>query len=75
MDAVTACISAKGKERVMANKEINETMIGKTISHAKVDGFGIMLVFTNGDAFDYDATDGGYSCYEYTIAEQTERSE
>lgn len=50
-------------------------LIGKTIKSAEVDGFGITLVFENGDTFEYGASDGGYSGYEYVQAEQTERGE
>lgn len=39
-------------------------LIGKTIKKAKVDGFGLILEFTDGEILDYDASDGGYSCYE-----------
>lgn len=47
---------------------INE-MIGKTIIGGYVDGFHIMLVFDDGAIFEYDASDGGYSSWEFVKGE------
>ena len=44
----------------------SEKIKGKTIECAEVDGFHIYLVFNDGSTFEYDASDGGYSRYEYT---------
>ena len=43
-----------------------EELIGKTILAAEVDGFGIKLVFDDGSIFNYSASDGGYSTYDFT---------
>lgn len=39
-------------------------LMGKTIVKAEVGGYGIKLTFDNNYVFDYDASDGGYSCWE-----------
>lgn len=46
------------------SKETNETLKGKTIACASVDGYSIDLVFTDGTLFTYEATDGGYSTWD-----------
>lgn len=43
----------------------NEKLIGKTIKEADIDGFGVYLTFEDGSAFEYNASDGGYSRYAY----------
>ena len=43
-----------------------EELIGKTIVTAEVNGFGITLVFDDGSVFNYSASDGGYSTYDFT---------
>ena len=43
---------------------INEALKGKTICEADVDGDGIVLIFDDNTAFEYLATDGGYSSYK-----------
>lgn len=46
---------------------MNETekfLLGKTIVKAEVDGHGIRLTMDNHYVFDYNASDGGYSCWE-----------
>lgn len=43
-----------------------EELIGKTIVSAEVDGFSIELIFDDGSKFNYFASDGGYSTYEFT---------
>lgn len=45
---------------------------GKTIKEAEVNGFGITLIFTDGDVFDYIASDGGYSHYGLENADGVE---
>lgn len=44
-------------------------LIGKTVTNAKVDGYGITLVFSDGARFIYNASDGGYSSYDLEEAE------
>ena len=45
---------------------VQKQLIGKTISSAEIDGFGLNLKFTDGSELDYNATDGGYSTFEIT---------
>jgi hypothetical protein len=47
---------------------INKYLEGKTILRALVTGYEVELIFTNGDKFTYDATDGGYSTWSLTDA-------
>ena len=42
---------------------IEAKFIGKTVTKAEVDGYGITLFFSDGTRFIYDASDGGYSTY------------
>lgn len=44
--------------------DINEKIVGKTIKLADINGDGIVIEFTDGSVFTYDATDGGYSTYD-----------
>lgn len=48
------------------SEKIQEQLIGKTISSAEVDGFGLNLKFTDGTELNYNATDGGYSTFDIT---------
>lgn len=43
----------------------NKRLVGRTIVKADVNGHGITLVFDNGVRFEYDASDGGYSCWGF----------
>jgi len=45
---------------------ITKELIGKTITFADVDGSIVHLKFDDGSEFYYEATDGGYSCWEIT---------
>ena len=48
-------------------KKMNDAekfLLGKEIVKAEVDGNGIKLTFDNDYVFDYDASDGGGSCWE-----------
>ena len=51
----------------MENKNINLILQNKIIKKAKVDGFGVYLEFKDDTFFNFDASDGGYSIYEYGI--------
>jgi len=42
-----------------------KNLIGKTIKAVKLDGYGIQLQFTDGSRFEYEASDGGYSTYDF----------
>ena len=42
-----------------------DTLVGRTIAKAKVDGYGMELTFEDGRVFYYDASDGGYSLYGF----------
>lgn len=44
------------------NKKI---LIGKTIKAVELDGYGVKLRFTDGSKFEYDASDGGYSTFDF----------
>ena len=44
---------------------INKVLKGKKICKADIDGWGIVLVFDDNTTFEYEATDGGYSRYEF----------
>lgn len=44
--------------------DIEREMAGKTIRYAIVDGFEVVIYFTDGTTFEYNASDGGYSQYE-----------
>lgn len=46
------------------NRKIDKKIVGKTIKKAKVDGGDVILEFTDGEVFEYNASDGGYSCFE-----------
>ena len=48
---------------------IQEQLKGKTISSAEVDGFGLVLKFTDGSRLEYNATDGGYSTFDIIESE------
>lgn len=47
-------------------------LIGKTIEKIDVDGYGIEISFTDGTEFVYDASDGGYSCWDISKDGETE---
>lgn len=44
--------------------DIDMFLQDKTIIKAEVDGFGIKLYLDDGNVFDYDSSDGGYSGWE-----------
>lgn len=48
----------------MYNEETNNFLKDKIIKSAKVDGFGMILEFTDGSKFEYEASDGGYSLFQ-----------
>jgi len=54
-------IKKKERSRIMCKKNL----IGKTIKAVKLDGYGIQLQFTDGSRFEYEASDGGYSTYDF----------
>lgn len=47
------------------NSTIRKKIVGKTIKAVELDGFGVELRFTDGSRFVYDASDGGYSTYDF----------
>ena len=51
------------------NKNINLILQNKIIKKVEVDGFGVYLEFKDGTFFNFDASDGGYSTYEYWTKE------
>lgn len=41
-------------------------LIGKTIKAVEeLNGYSVRLLFTDGSRFEYDASDGGYSTYDF----------
>lgn len=38
-------------------------LVGKTIARIDVDRFDVNIVFTDGTVFEYESSDGGYSCW------------
>ena len=60
----------------MASKyaeETNQRLSGRTIKEARVTGYGIDLVLDDGSVFEYDASDGGYSCWDFRNTEEEVR--
>lgn len=55
--------------------EVNrvDDLIGRVIIAAEVDGFGIKLKLDDGSAFEYDASDGGYSTWELITKDNCEK--
>lgn len=51
--------------------DIEKELIGKTITYAIVNGYEVFLIFNDNTILDYEASDGGYSCYELRKAEGT----
>ena len=46
---------------------MNESdLIGKTIKAIDIDGYGLLITFSDGTILEYDASDGGYSCWGIT---------
>lgn len=45
--------------------DVEGFLAGKTIKNVNVDGYEVMLEFTDGSVFEYQASDGGYSNYIY----------
>ena len=41
----------------------NMWLVGKTIRKADVSGGGVVLEFEDGTGLNYEASDGGYSCW------------
>lgn len=46
-------------------RRISERLIGKTIESVSLSGYEVYLYFTDGSRFEYDASDGGYSTYDF----------
>ena len=44
--------------------DIEKELIGKIITNAIVNGYEVVLIFDDNTILDYEASDGGYSCYE-----------
>lgn len=44
---------------------IKNRLVGKTIKSVELDGGHVYLYFTDGSRFEYDASDGGYSTYDF----------
>lgn len=50
--------------------KIDKKLKGKTIVEAEVTGYDITLKFNDGSVFEYNASDGGYSVWEYRKSEE-----
>lgn len=50
-------------------------LIGKTIARIDVDRFDVDIVFTDGTVFEYESSDGGYSCWDIYKNDDTIDSE
>ena len=44
--------------------DIEKELIDKTITNAIVNGYEVVLIFDDDTILNYEASDGGYSCYE-----------
>lgn len=53
----------KGKEQTMS--KYADELVGRTITKAEVNGYGMELTFEDGRVFYFDASDGGYSSYGF----------
>lgn len=54
----------------------NEKLIGKTIVHAEIGGYGVKLAFSDGSILDYNSSSDGDSYWEIIDdTTQTEKSE
>lgn len=47
------------------DETVNMRLEGNTIVKAEVNGFGVRLELSDGSVFDFDASDGGHSLYEF----------
>ena len=47
------------------NDSLGKRLVGKTIDSVWLNGYEICLHFTDGSRFEYDASDGGYSTYDF----------
>ena len=47
------------------NNPLGKKLIGKTIEDVELDGGRVYLYFTDGSRFEYDASDGGCSTYDF----------
>ena len=50
-------------------------LIGKTIARIDVDRFDVDIVFTDGTVFEYESSEGGYSCWDIYKNDDTIDSE
>ena len=50
---------------------IEKELIKKTIVDATVNGYEIILIFSDNTVFSYSASDGGYSEYDMSSLEET----
>ena len=52
-------------ERWRENNSLGKKLVGKTIESVVLNGGEVYLYFTDGSRFEYDASDGGYSTYDF----------
>lgn len=51
-------------EELLKEDETNNSLAGKTIKEANIDGYGVYIKFTDGVELDYSASEGGYSTWD-----------
>lgn len=47
------------------NDPLGKRLVGKTIESVLLNGGEVYLYFTDGSRFEYDASDGGMSMYDF----------
>ena len=52
---------------------IEKELIKKTIVNATVNGYEIILIFSDNTIFSYSASDGGYSEYDISNLKETKQ--
>lgn len=52
------------EEEILWAEVVKAGIIGKSIKEAFIDGYDMVLKFSDGTTFEYHASDGGYSTFE-----------
>ena len=53
---------------------IEEIIATKPIKEVEITGFGLYITFKDGSQFEYNASDGGYSSWDYTESQLTSKT-
>ena len=56
-------------------RELDQELVGKTIAKIDVDGFEVLIVFTDGTKFTYSASDGGCSRWDISVIVKEEQKQ